>query len=70
MLDTENMKTALFTRPTAKNKRLGPLILPCPGCCVWVPLLQYGAESWPAILFLSSVAVVFLTPAVLLYLQV
>lgn len=28
--------------------------------------MQYGAESWPAILFLSLVAVVFLVPAVLL----
>lgn len=28
---------------------------------------QYGAESWPAILFLSWVAVLFLVPAMLLY---
>ena len=32
--------------------------------------MQYGAESWPAILFLSLVAVVFLVPAVLLSLEV
>lgn len=33
-------------------------------------LLQYGAESWPAIMFLSMVAAVFLVPALFLHRQV
>eukprot|EP00903_Cladosiphon_okamuranus_P011441 g10779.t1 len=32
-------------------------------------LQQYGAESWPAILFLGLVAVLFLVPAALLYFE-